>query len=108
MVIVSIPPTFFLYVQSLTWKSETSIDLLKNIRHYYPALLLMVINLTAYILIYAMEEGELGYDMVVNTMTYSNFAALLFIFVIQNFFYVFRAIVLYTGHRRTIGGCLFL
>ena len=97
-----IPPSMYLYVKQYL-SEKTVIQILKeNIKHYFPAIALFIINISSFIIIYRKEaESEIGL-MVADVMTYSNLIALFFIFLLQNIFYIYFAFRTYNNHTQNI------
>lgn len=97
-----IPPSMYLYVKQYL-SEKTVIQILKeNIKHYFPAIALFIINLSSFVIIYRQgTESDVGL-MVADVMTYSNLIALFFVFLLQNIFYIYFAFQTYGNHKRSI------
>jgi len=97
-----IPPSMYTYIKQYLSEKTVIQIIQENTKHYFPAIALFIINLTSFIIIYRQgAESDIGL-MVADVMTYSNFIALFFIFLIQNVFYIYSAFKLYNEHLENV------
>lgn len=97
-----IPPSMYTYIKQYLSEKTVIQIIQENTKHYFPAIALFIINLTSFIIIYRQgAESDIGL-MVADVMTYSNFIALFFIFLIQNVFYIYSAFKLYHEHLENV------
>ncbi len=95
--IITIPPTFYLYIVYL---SDLKDERVKLKYHYYLPLLLLVINcITFCSLLINTDENSYTHELISNFTTTINFIAILFIFPIQNIYYIFKTIKIYQHHK---------
>jgi len=92
---ITIPPTFYLYVMYL---SDLKDEKLKH--HYYLPLLLLIINCISFTS-FSINTDESSYihELVSNFATTANLIAILFIFPIQNIYYIFKTVKIYQHHK---------
>ena len=101
--IISIPPTFYFYVVSISDLKPKNQFSIKIIKHYYLPVLLLIINVFSFIyLTQSEEEGGFVIEVTSNIMNYANFIALLFIFPIMNVYYIFKTIKVYRMHNKEV------
>lgn len=102
--ILCIAPAMYLYLTYLIPDQEyENLEYTKaNIIHFYPSILLLIINITAFVVIYIANDTWIFYSNVTAVMEYSNLIAILFIFLIQNIYFVSKAVVLYRSHTKNI------
>jgi len=92
---ITIPPTFYLYVVYL---SDLRTEKLKY--HYYLPLLLLTINCISFTsFLINTDENSYTHELVSNFATGANLIAILFIFPIQNVYYIFKTIKIYQRHK---------
>jgi len=92
---ITIPPTFYLYVVYL---SDLKNEKLKH--HYYIPLLLLIINCISFTsLLINPDENSYTHELVSNFATGANLIAILFIFPIQNVYYIYKTIKIYQYHK---------
>ncbi|MFT6729026.1 MAG: AraC-like DNA-binding protein [Glaciecola sp.] len=96
---ISIPPTIFIYVFSLSDLIEIKGKDDNLIRHYYLPILLLIINTFSFIYLSSKSDESFHYRVSEDVMNYSNFIALLFIFPIMNVFYIYKTIKIYKLHN---------
>jgi AraC-like DNA-binding protein len=101
--IISIPPTFYFYVVSISDLKPKNQFSIKIIKHYYLPIVLLIINVFSFIYLTQSEEEE-GFvvEVASNIMNYANFIALLFIFPIMNVYYIFKTIKVYRLHNKEV------
>jgi len=98
--IVAIPPTFYFYVLSLSdltlKKSNNTIT-----QHYGIPLFLLILNLISFFYLKdVINETENEITLTVSyVMSYANVLALLFVFPIQNIYYIFKTFLHYKNHK---------
>lgn len=95
---IALPPTFYLYVKSLTRSMADKVALTDSAKHYTPALLLLVINLFAFVFLNIKEENSVFFKYVQNVMEYANLIAMFFILLFQVILYLFLSIVDYRDY----------
>lgn len=99
VVLLVIPPTVYHYCLSLTndYKKEGIHKM------YYLPLALLVINLLSYAYL-NLQKDESSYIFTVcqSVMEIANAVALLFIFPLQNVYYLFKAFKFYKDHRKKV------
>jgi len=92
---ITIPPTFYLYVVYL---SDLKNEKLKH--HYYLPLLLLIINCISFTsFLVNTDENSYTHELVSSFATAANLIAILFIFPIQNVYYIFKTIKIYQHHK---------
>ena len=92
---ITIPPTFYLYVVSLTDLKDEKLKY-----HYYLPLLLLIINCISFTsFLINTDESTYTHELVSNFATGANLIAILFIFPIQNVYYIFKTIKIYQQHK---------
>lgn len=97
-----IPPSMYLYIKQYL-SEKTVVQILKeNRKHYFPAIALFLINICSFVILYRNDPESDAGIMVTNVMTYSNFIALFFIFLLQNVFYIYSALVKYKNHIKSV------
>ena len=95
---ITIPPTFYLYVAYL---SDLKDEKLKH--HYYLPLLLLIINCISFTsFLINTDENSYTHELVRNFATSANLIAILFIFPVQNVYYIFKTIKIYQYHKLEI------
>ncbi|PHS06907.1 MAG: hypothetical protein COA88_09630 [Kordia sp.] len=100
IIIITIPPTFYLYVTTL---SDLKKFKTKVLQHYYlPGALLVINCFSFFFLTIHTDETDYTIELVSNIMTYTNVISLLFIFPLQNVFYIFKTIQIYKNHTSEI------
>jgi len=100
IIIITIPPTFYLYVIFL---SDLKKFRTKILQHYYLSGALLVINCFSFLyLTIHTDETDYTIELVSNIMTYTNVISLLFIFPLQNVFYIYKTIQIYKNHKSEI------
>ena len=97
---ISLPPTFFLYIKSLTQSLTDRVSINDIAKHYYPALLLLVINSFAFVFLNLKKEDSDLFLDVQNIMNYANLLALFFVFLFQVVLYLFLSIVVYRKYSQ--------
>lgn len=94
---ITIPPTFYLYVVYL---SDLKDEKIKLKHHYYLPLLLLVINCIVYIsFLTSTDENSYIHELIENFANATNFIAILFIFPIQNLYYIYKTVKIYQHHK---------
>ncbi|MFD0964581.1 helix-turn-helix domain-containing protein [Pseudofulvibacter geojedonensis] len=101
--IVTIPPTFYFYVLSLsdlTLKKSNSIIA----KHYLIPLFLLIINLISFFYLKdVIDETENEFTLTVSyVMSYTNAVALLFVFPLQNIYYIYKTFTHYKQHKQKL------
>ncbi|MGK0363055.1 MAG: AraC-like DNA-binding protein/disulfide bond formation protein DsbB [Saprospiraceae bacterium] len=97
-----IPPSMYLYVKQYLGEKTIIQILQENIKHYFPAIALFVVNISSFVIIYRQgAESDIGL-MIADVMTYSNLIALFFIFLLQNIFYIYSAFKRYNNHLQNV------
>lgn len=92
---ITIPPTFYLYVVYL---SDLKDETLKH--HYYLPLLLLIVNCIVFIsFLVSTDENSYIHELIESFANAANFIAILFIFPIQNVYYIFKTIKIYQQHK---------
>jgi len=92
---ITIPPTFYLYVVYL---SDLKDEKLKY--HYYLPLLLLIINCISFTsFLINTDENSYTHELVSSFATGANLLAILFIFPIQNVYYILKTIKIYQHHK---------
>ena len=102
VILLMIPPSMYLYVKHYLSQDTPYKTLNDNIRHYFPAITLGIINVIAFILIIRHTEDSIYSQVSASTIEYANAIALLFIFTLQNIFYIYLATKKYKEHRNQI------
>lgn len=102
VILLMIPPSMYLYVKHYLSENTAYQTLNDNIRHYFPAIALGIVNVTAFILIIRNPEDSIYSQVPASTIEYANAIALLFIFTLQNIFYIYLATKKYKEHRNQI------
>ena len=98
---IALPPTFFLYVKSLTQSMAVKESLSDSAKHLYPALLLLVINLFAFVFLNIRDEESDFFSYVQNVMEYANLIAIFFILLFQVILYLFLSAVSYRNYSKS-------
>ncbi len=99
---LSLPPLFYLYIKSLTKDFSFEGEIENTVRHFYPPIALLIINLFSFVFLSLSKEDYEYNEYVINVMNYSNLIALYFIFLIQVFFYLFKSILLYKDYKKAL------
>lgn len=96
---LALPPTFYLYVQSLVNKKEDIFSNKKVQQSYLPAVVLFIINVFSFVALYNIDANSQNYNMIQNVLMYCNFVSIFFIFLLQNIFYVSNSWSLYKKQK---------
>lgn len=86
-----LPPTFYLYALSLVKRKEDIRSTYAIQRWYIPAIFLLIINVFSYISLYNIAPDSSNYRMIRSILTYTNFISLLFVFLLQNVFFIYKS-----------------
>jgi len=97
-----LPPTFYLYTLSLVKKTEDIFRIKKVQTWYIPAAFLFIINIFSYVALYNVDPESSNYAMIRTVLTYCNFISLLFVFLLQNAFFMFHAWQLYFRQKSVV------
>ena len=100
--LLAIPSTLYLYIVTLTHRSEVFGMTEHILVHYYPAIALLIINLFAFGYIYAGNENTDIYKSSIIVMGYANFISLFFLFPLFNIFYIYKSFILYKNHQQKV------
>lgn len=101
--LLSLAPTVYFYIASLTDKINRYSRIEKIIPHYTIPILLFIINLLAYLPESIEANPTEGTSSLVKNIThYSNFIGLLYLFPGLSFYYVFKSVLVYINHKNKI------
>lgn len=94
-----LPPTFYWYTLSLV-RDDKKLLIDRNVLgHYLPAVGLFVINIFSFVALYVIPVESEKYTLLRTTLEYVNFISLLFVFLVQNVFYLLYAWRLYYSEK---------
>lgn len=101
--IISLPPTVYFYVASLTDHIKKYNSSEKIIPHYIFTIILLVINIFS-IVYFQLEDNhnEAAYKLCQQVWNFSNFGALLFVFPLLNVFHLYKSFKIYINHRKQV------
>ena len=102
ILLLMIPPTMYLYVVHYLSEKSISQVIATHLPHYFPAIGLMLINMTAFFLLTNHAEESIYYTVAENVMFYANSIALLFIFLLQNALYLYLATMKRKAHKNRL------
>jgi len=98
--ILTIPPTFYSYIVSLSDLKEKKFSLKK---HYYIPGILLIVNCISFIsLLIVTDENSYINELIENFVTAINFIGILFLFPILNIYYITQTIKIYKNHTSEV------
>ena len=97
-----IPPTMYLYVDH--YLNEESLDrtLWRNLSYFMLPIGLLIVNLSAFVVIYSSAEDSIYTTISAEVITYANFIALVFIFLLQNIYFIYKGVSRYRQYEREL------
>lgn len=98
--VLLIAPSIHLYIDSFTTKSNVlPADSISITRHYFPALILLIINLFSLIALSQISPESNNYNLLFNISQYINFITLFIVFLLQNVFYFFLTFKIFNSSK---------
>lgn len=102
VLLLAIPPTFYLYTVSLSDLYDSKTNFKTTIHHFYIAFILGIINIFSFIYLSLDTSKSFMISVVEDVMNYSNFTTLLFIYPILNIYYIYKALRVYFTHQQEL------
>lgn len=99
---LTLPPTFYFYVKSLVYEKSEVIDQQQFQFHYGLAISLLIINLFSFIALNNVAKDDSNYMLIENILKYCNFISLIFIFLLQNIYYILESSKLYVSKKNEV------
>ncbi|HBF87765.1 MAG TPA: hypothetical protein DDX39_03905 [Bacteroidales bacterium] len=93
---LAIAPTAYLYLKKITLHNYVNIR-----KHYYLTTIVLLINLIIFSVVYSSVNKDIKLSFV-SVLTYTNVGGLTVIFLVQNFYYIYKSFLLLKAHSKNI------
>lgn len=94
-------PTFYLYTKALSKPRGLKLSLTKDLAHYWPAIIAMLINLPLMLIIMVVGKTADWYKPAVQVLTVVTMSSLMLLWPLQNIIYIVLSYRMYLRHKRT-------
>lgn len=103
VLLLVIAPCMYLYLDYYLNEESLEMTLGRNANYFALPAGLFVINLCAFVVIYSSAEDSLYTQISAKVITYANFIALVFAFLLQNIYFIHRGIKRYRNYKQELG-----
>ncbi|MEZ4988088.1 MAG: hypothetical protein R2795_24180 [Saprospiraceae bacterium] len=93
VLLVSIPPTFYLYLTGEERRFSTGEVMPSWVLHYLPMIVLTIVNITGFLIMVFADQASVFYQYTEEIVFFVNFTFITFFFLLQNLVYVTMALL---------------